>query len=159
MIVTLDERVTVNNHTQGFSFSYLDSNGVPQTATYGWLGSVYMHNNHFRVCWTDENCGETSEGAVKMYDGMQSAGAIAGGISPYRADERVLPNWFRGRTILLLVYERVIDPQPEVLNGAMHAVCRMMNASVAGVSVLNGHVPWAASGEAQVQGRAWNPIL
>ncbi|OJJ82656.1 uncharacterized protein ASPGLDRAFT_59085 [Aspergillus glaucus CBS 516.65] len=159
MIVTLDEHVTVNNHTQDFSFSYLDANGVPQTATYRWLGGVYMHNNHFRVCWTDEERGEAGEGAVKMYDGMQNAGLIVGGVGPYRADERVPPNWFCGRTIPLLVYERVIDPQPEVLNSAMHAVCGMMNASVAGVPVLNGHVPWAASGKAQVQGKVWNPIL
>ncbi|ODM22518.1 hypothetical protein SI65_00106 [Aspergillus cristatus] len=159
MIVTLDERVTINNHTQDFSLTYLDANGVPQTATYRWLGGIYMHNNHFRVCWTDENRGEAGKGAVKMYDGMQNAGAIVGGVGPYRADERVPPDWFRGSTIPLLVYERVLDPAPEVLNGAMQAVCGMMNASVTGVPVLKGHVPWAKSGEGNVQGKMWNPIL
>lgn len=153
LIVTLDERVTINNHTEDFSFSYLNAKGVPQTATYRWLGGVYMHHNHFRVCWTDEERGEAGEGLVKTYDGMQDAGVIVGGVRPYRLDERVPPNWFRGKNIPLLVYERIIDPQPEVLNGAMHAVCGMMNVSVAGVRVLNGHVPWAASGEAQVQGK------
>jgi len=118
-----------------------------------------MRNKDFRVYWTDENRGEAGKGAVKMYDGMQSAGAIVGGVGPYRADERVPLDWFRGSTILLLVYERVLDPAPEVLNGAIHAVDGMMNAAVAGVPVLKGHVSCAKSGAGSVQSKMWNPVL
>ena len=160
MVVTLDERVLVKNHTQDISFDYCDINGQSQKATYCWLGGVYARNNHFRVFWTDAKRGEASSGELMAYDGMQNAGLMFGGISPYHPEERVHPMWWRGTSIPLLIYERVMNPEPEVLNCAFHSVVGMMNTQMANTPILQQHTPWSqTSVPAEVHQRAWNPTL
>lgn len=160
MVVTLDERVNIRNHTRDFTFHYCDFNGVYQKAIYRWLGGIYMQNNHFRVYWTDSNRGEANANELRMYDGMANSGLIFGGISPYHSEERVPPAWYRGSTIPLLIYERVMNPEPEVLNCAMHSVCGMMNSQLADLPILQSHTPWSSTGyPIDIPGRVWNPIL
>ena len=160
MVVTLDRRVFVKNHTQDISFDYCDINGQPQRATYRWLGGIYSHNNHFRVFWTDNKRGEASSGELMAYDGMQNSGLMFGGISPYHPEERVHPMWWRGRSIPLLIYERVMDPDPEVLNCALHSVFGMMNSQLANVPILQQHTPWIqTSVPAEAPARVWNSTL
>lgn len=160
MVITLDERAVVKDHTRDITFDYHDTNGRLQKATYRWLGGVYAEDNHFRVFWTDAKRGEANSGEIQTYDGMQNAGLITGGISPYHADERVPPQFWRGKSIPLLFYERVMNPDPLVLSCALDSVFDMMNAQAVNQPILQTHTPWTRTGvPADVPARQWDPIL
>lgn len=160
MVITLDEHPIVKNHTQDITFDYHDINGRPQKATYRWLGGVYAEDNHFRVFWTDVKRGEANSGEIQAYDGMQNAGLITGGIPPYHADERLPPRFWRGKSIPLLFYERVVNPDSLVLGCALDSVFDMMNAHAVNQPILQSHTPWALTNvPADVPARLWDPIL
>ena len=159
MVLSLDERVQIKNHTQDFSFDYCDINGQPQRATYRWLGGIYYSHNHFRVFWTDGERGEANSGEIMHYDGMQNSGLMLGGISPHHAECRVPPQFWKGGPMPLLVYERVMNPESDVLNTAVSSLFNMVDVQIKGESILQNHVPWKAANTAQDVLKPWNPVL
>lgn len=159
MILSLDERVNVKNHTQSFSFDYCDINGRPQKATYRWLGGIYYHENHFRVFWSDGQRGEATAGEIMMYDGQQNSGLMLGGIAPHHAECRVPPVFWREGPIPLLVYERVLNPEPDVLNTALSSLSNMADMQLRNEPILHNHVPWQSAPAAYAGLNAWEPIL
>lgn len=163
MVVTLDERVVIKNHTQDFSFDYCDINGQSQKATYRWLGGVYYHENHFRVLWTDSKRGEASAGEVLQYDGRQNSGLMVGGIMPHHMESRIPPLFWKDKPIPLLVYERVMNPEPDVLNTALQSMFNMVNSQMRNEPILQTHMPWKSTNTVPdtdaSNSRPWDPIF
>lgn len=162
MAVTLDERVVIKNHTQDFTFDYCDINGQAQKATYRWLGGVYYHENHFRVLWSDNKRGEAGAGEVLQYDGRQNSGLVIGGITPHHLDSRIPPIFWKGKPIPLLIYERVMNPEPDVLNTAMQSMFNMVDSQMKNQPILQTHMAWKSTNgipDTDASRRPWDPIF
>ncbi|GFF90357.1 hypothetical protein CNMCM8927_001631 [Aspergillus lentulus] len=160
MVVGLDEQVSVKNHTKDITFDFCDGDGQLQKATYRWLGGIYYKDYRYRVFWTDTKRGETDHGFLKMYDSTMNAGLIIGDIPPAHRDERVPPEWWRNTSVPFLVYERVMDPEPEVFSLAYHSLLDMMKVKMEGKLVAQEHTPWTRAEPAlPTQSPPWDRIL
>lgn len=157
MVVELHNDASPMNHTSNdISFAYHDETGREQVATYRWLGGIYsakygtyMEGNakkdvyHFRVYWTDAERGEADNGEIRMYDGMQNLGLIVGNIPAFHRDDRVPEQWWKDHSIPLLFYERVLNPDANVLDIAHQTVQNMINIQKGNQLILKEHTPWS----------------
>ncbi|RHZ57312.1 uncharacterized protein CDV56_107727 [Aspergillus thermomutatus] len=160
MVVGLDEQVSIKNHTKDITFDFCDGDGQLQKATYRWLGGIYYKDYRYRVFWTDTKRGETDNGFLKMYDSTMNSGLIIGDIPPAHKDERVPPEWWRNTSVPFLVYERVMDPDPEVFSLAYHSLSDMMKVKMEGKLVAQEHAPWTrAEPTVPTQSPPWDRIL
>lgn len=121
LVITPETRgkksVPIPEHTKGdISFRYQDETGNERSATYRWIGGIYLANQHYRVYWNDS---ESEEGLVKVYDGQGPftasksqhtwlLGTIIGGLDTSTLAERVPTPWCEAPC--LLFYERVDNP-------------------------------------------------
>lgn len=157
LVVQPHHEALPRNHTSNISFPYHDETGREQSATYRWLGGIYCARtvasdedngeqtvHHFRVYWTDAERGEVDNGEIRMYDGMRNLGLIVGNITPLHRDDRVPEPWWKDVAIPLLFYERVLNPDENVLNVAQQAVQNMINIQKDNQLILNEHTPWSA---------------
>lgn len=118
-------------HTsQNVSFSYIrvepgSTKGVPSRVTYRWLGGVYCSGSHFRVFWNDSTSGALTVESLRMYDGMEAAGAILGNISPAGQLEPIPDGWMKYCPPLLF-YEQVVDPGSLALEAAQAVITDMI---------------------------------
>ncbi|KAJ9270442.1 hypothetical protein DTO212C5_3473 [Paecilomyces variotii] len=141
MVVELHKDARPRNHTANITIEYKDQDGQDQKATYRWLGGIYrtvsgryinelgeeVDSYHFRVYWTDVERGEVDTHEIRMYDGMENLGLIAGNIAPSHRDERVPEKWWKDQSIPLLFYERVLNPESEVLFAAKDTIMNMID--------------------------------
>lgn len=141
MVVLCDDK-RVKNHTQPLEVTYTDDDQNTKTAKYRWLGGVYYKNEHFRVVWTDADRGENDAGDLRFYDGRQNHGLIIGGIAPAHRDDKVPGPWMGTGVFPLLVYERIMDPEPQVLSLAMQSIQDMIAAQKREQLILDLHTPW-----------------
>lgn len=141
-MVVLCDNERVKNHTNDLTFTYADMDGHEKTAKYRWLGGVYYKNSRYRVVWTDGERGEYDSGAIRFYDGATNSGLIVGGVPPTHQNDRVPGGWMGEGIIPMLVYERVMDPDPSVLTVAKKSVEDMMGAQMQGQLILDAHAPW-----------------
>jgi hypothetical protein len=135
------ENSKVLNHTENQVLTYKDINGNIQTALYRWLGGAYYSLNHVRVYWNDSERGEFDLGNLRRYDGEHAGGVIIGNVAPHALDDRVPPDW-TARGLPLVIYERIIDPTPDMLHAALEAINDMCDCVVDGKSFLIQHYPW-----------------
>lgn len=133
--------VRVHNHTDDVQFRYIDSNGRDKIATYRWLGGIYHKDGHVRVYFSDQERGDTSSKDIRMYDDELNSGAIFGGISPNHVSDRVPYDWTT-TGFLLAVYERVINPPPDMLIKAAEVIGNMAACVGRGSAVLDNHTTW-----------------
>ncbi|GAD99345.1 hypothetical protein NFIA_059520 [Paecilomyces variotii No. 5] len=159
MVVQLHNDARPRNHTANMTIEYLDGDGRDQKATYRWLGGIYrttlgsyingqgqqVDSYHFRVYWTDVERGEVDTNELRMYDGMENLGLIAGNIAPSHRDERVPERWWRGQSIPLLFYERVLNPEGEVLSAARDAITNMIDVKNNNGLILQQLCQWQPS--------------
>ncbi|KAL1857295.1 hypothetical protein Plec18170_003414 [Paecilomyces lecythidis] len=141
------------------TIEYQDADGRDQKATYRWLGGIYrttlgsyineqgqqIDSYHFRVYWTDVERGEADSNELRMYDGMENLGLIAGNIAPSHRDERVPEKWWREQSIPLLFYERVLNPDGEVLSAAKDAITNMIDVNNNNGLILQHLCQWRSS--------------
>ncbi|KAL2003730.1 hypothetical protein VTN02DRAFT_2495 [Thermoascus thermophilus] len=157
LVVQPHHEASPRNHTSDISFPYHNETGREQSATYRWLGGIYcartvasdedngeQNAHHFRVYWTDAGRGEVDNGEICMYDGMRNLGLIVGNITPFHRDDRVPEPWWKDVAIPLLFYERVLNPDENVLNVAQQAVQNMINIQKDNQLILSEHTPWSA---------------
>ncbi|KAF7114544.1 hypothetical protein CNMCM5793_009189 [Aspergillus hiratsukae] len=160
MVVGLDERVSIKNHTKDITFDFCDGDGQLHRATYRWLGGIYYEDYRYSVFWTDTKRGETDHGFLKMYDSTMNSGLIVGDIPPCHKDERVPLEWWKNTPVPFLVYERVMDPDPEVFSLAYHSLLDMMKVKMEGKLVAQEHTPWTRSEPTvPTQSPPWDRIL
>lgn len=150
----------VKNHTNDISFIYDDAEGIEQRAKYRWLGGVYYKDYHFRVIWTDTARGELGAGSIRYYDSAANCGVILGDIPPGHPHERV-PEWWMGEGLIpMLVYERVLDPEPSVLSLAKQSIEDMIGAQSQQKFILDAHAPWARPSQPPgLSTQLWERIL
>lgn len=141
MVVLCDDR-RVKNHTQPLEITYTDGQRNTKTEKYRWLGGVYYKHGHFRVVWTDTNRGENDTGNLRFYDGRQNHGLIVGGVAPAHQHEKVPGSWMGAGIFPLLVYEKIKNPDPEVLHVAMQSIQDMVTAQNQEMLILEHHTPW-----------------
>ncbi|EAW06984.1 uncharacterized protein ACLA_086860 [Aspergillus clavatus NRRL 1] len=142
MVVGLNERTSAKNHTKDITFDFCDGDGIQQRATYRWLGGIYYKDYQFRVFWTDTKRGETENGFLQTYDSTMNEGLIVGDIPPAHKDERVPAAWWKNTHLPFLIYERVVNPEPEVMSLAWHALSDMMKVQMDGNLIMQQHTPW-----------------
>lgn len=147
LVVQPHYKARILEHTQDATFEWTDTNNAVQTATYRWLGGVYMSNSHYRVYWTDNERGESSNGEIRMYDSMLNFGLIIGGIPPEDARERVPAAW-RDVPIPFLVYERILNPSSELLDSAIKSLSSMKAMQNNNKLILQEHTPWPRQDQA-----------
>ncbi|MCJ1401386.1 hypothetical protein MMC11_004599 [Xylographa trunciseda] len=83
-----------------------------RTVSYRWMGGIYQRNKHFRVYWQDSKFA-SSNGNVKVYDGMLFGGAIIGEFPPIKAGHKVPAAWADGADVLF--YERINDDDSDAV--------------------------------------------
>ncbi|XHG01676.1 hypothetical protein AWENTII_005044 [Aspergillus wentii] len=161
MAVALDESIWVRNHTEDIHFTYDDGSDEENTAHYRWLGGVYFLHTNFRVFWTDSERGEANTGEIRTYDPINAMGTIVGGIPPEKPDDRVPAAWWHKRPIPLLFYERVMDPEPGLLEVAQKSIHDMILAQNQEKPIFHHHTPWAQSDIllGQPSEPLWIPLL
>ncbi|KAJ9293571.1 hypothetical protein DTO271G3_7650 [Paecilomyces variotii] len=159
MVVQLHKDARPRNHTANITIEYKDQDGQDQRATYRWLGGIYRtvsgrHINelgeevdsyHFRVYWTDVERGEMDTHEIRMYDGMENLGLIAGNIAPSHRDERVPEKWWKDQSIPLLFYERVLNPESEVLSAAKDTIMNMIDVKENNGLIMQQLCQWRPS--------------
>ncbi|WEW62001.1 hypothetical protein PRK78_007501 [Emydomyces testavorans] len=147
LVIRLDQRTMLQSHALRYiTFEYTDSNRLPQQATYRWLGGIYCvligQEYHFRVYWNDNERGEADNGAIRVYDGTQLAGAIVGGLRAARSSQWIPNTWWVGDAPPLLFYEKVVNPDSETLRAARVAMQNILNAAANGQLILQHHRGW-----------------
>ncbi|KAB8234288.1 uncharacterized protein BDW43DRAFT_310316 [Aspergillus alliaceus] len=145
LAVTLDGTVPVKKHTRDVSFDYITKEGKRGTAAYRWLGGIYSKDNHYRVYWSDNERGEADTGEIKIYDSAMLSGVIVGGIAQAHRDDKVPESWWKNKPVPLLFYERIMNPDDEVINVALHALGDMVNIKSQQRLLLQGHISWTPS--------------
>ncbi|KAE8151776.1 hypothetical protein BDV25DRAFT_152131 [Aspergillus avenaceus] len=125
LAVTLDGSATIKKHTRDLSFDYITDGEQRGTAAYRWLGGIYCKDDHYRVYWTDTARGEHDANEIQMYDSAMLAGAIVGGIPAYHKDEKVPESWWKDKPVPLLFYEKIENPEGEVVNLMFHTLSDM----------------------------------
>ncbi|KAE8351204.1 hypothetical protein BDV28DRAFT_150209 [Aspergillus coremiiformis] len=145
LVVTLDGSVPVKKHTRDISFDYITDEGQRGTAAYRWLGGIYCKDNHCRVYWSDNQRGEADTGEIQVYDSAMLSGVIAGGIAQAHRDDKVPEAWWKNKPVPLLVYERIINPDDEVVNVALHTLGDMVKVRNQQKLLLQGHISWTPS--------------
>ncbi|QVM05929.1 hypothetical protein D8B26_000636 [Coccidioides posadasii str. Silveira] len=146
LAVRPDQRTLLQSHSlRNMTFNYIDGNGSQQQATYRWLGGIYCvlvgREYHFRVYWNDHERGEAETGNIRVYDGTQLSGAIIGGLRA-SGSQRVPHTWWVGGTPPVIFYEKVVNPEPEVLHAARGAVQGMGDTASRGRLILQHHRGW-----------------
>ncbi|KAJ5379748.1 uncharacterized protein N7496_002176 [Penicillium cataractarum] len=141
LVVNVNGRNRTLNHTQDQRLQYLDIDGNTQTAHYRWLGGAYYKDNHVRVYWTDAERGEFDIGNIRKYDGEDAGGVIIGGIAPYAPDDRVPLDWVSDG-LPLAIYERIINPTPDMLHAATQTICDISDCVGQDKPFLAQHFPW-----------------
>lgn len=142
MVVAPENGERIRNHTRNVSFEYCDEDGHTRTASYRWLGGIYAQGGHYRVYWTDAQRGEHDVGAIRMYDSSVNLGLIVGGIPPAHPDDRVPAVWWQNESVPLLFYERILNPDSDVLSSARVSITQMMNIQQENKLILQQHKPW-----------------
>ncbi|RAL03890.1 uncharacterized protein BO80DRAFT_349169, partial [Aspergillus ibericus CBS 121593] len=133
----------IQSHCQDLTLAYPDEHGREQIASYRWLGGIYSHKNHMRLYWNDVNRGEhDNTGMLRMYDSTENLGVIVGGIAPASRADRVPEEYWRGKEIPLLFYERIMNPNMEDLHVALSAVNNMLQVSEQGKLILQQNPGW-----------------
>lgn len=145
LTVTLDGSVPVKKHTRDISFDYITNGGERGTAAYRWLGGIYCKADHYRVYWNDTKRGEVDTGQIQMYDSAMLSGVIVGGIAQAHRDDKVPETWWKNKPVPLLVYERIMNPDDEVMNVALHALGDMVKVRNQQKLLLQGHISWTPS--------------
>ncbi|RWQ92581.1 hypothetical protein C8Q69DRAFT_437028, partial [Paecilomyces variotii] len=159
MVVELHKDARPRNHTANITIEYKDRDGQDQKATYRWLGGIYrttsgryinelgeeVDSYHFRVYWTDVERGEVDTHEIRMYDGMENLGLIAGNIAPSHRDERVPEKWWKDQSIPLLFYERVLNPESEVLSAAKDTIMNMIDVKENNGLIMQQLCQWRPS--------------
>ncbi|KAE8379086.1 hypothetical protein BDV26DRAFT_291669 [Aspergillus bertholletiae] len=145
LTVTLDGSVLVKKHTRDISFDYITNEGQRGTAAYRWLGGIYCKNDHYRVYWNDTKRGEVDTGQIQMYDSDMLSGVIVGGIAQTHRDDKVPETWWKNKPVPLLIYERIMNPDDEVINVAMHTLGDMVKVRNQQRLLLQGHISWTPS--------------
>ncbi|EEP78170.1 predicted protein [Uncinocarpus reesii 1704] len=147
LAVRPDQRTVLQSHSlQNITFEYTSHDGSQHQATYRWLGGIYCvligQEYHFRVYWNDNGRGEADDGALRFYDGTQLSGAIIGGLHA-TGSERIPPTWWVGGAPPVLFYEKVVNPEQDVLSAAHRAVQIMQECANSGRLILQYHRGWA----------------
>ncbi|KAF7590686.1 hypothetical protein BBP40_002521 [Aspergillus hancockii] len=145
LAITLDGNVPVKKHTQDISIDYITDRGQRGTASYRWLGGIYCKDGHYRVYWTDHKRGETDSGEIRVYDSAMVSGVIVGGIPQAHRDDKVPQEWWKNKPVPLIFYERIMNPDDEVINVALHALYDLAKIRDQRKLLLQGYVSWAPS--------------
>ncbi|KAB8069389.1 hypothetical protein BDV29DRAFT_198710 [Aspergillus leporis] len=145
LAITLDGTVPVKNHTRDVSFDYITDQGQRGTASYRWLGGIYCKDNHYRVYWADNKRGEVDSGEIRMYDSAMVSGVIIGGIPQAHRDDKVPQAWWKNKPVPLIFYERIMNPDDEVINVALHSLSDMAKVRDQHKLLLQGYVSWSPS--------------
>ncbi|KAE8359243.1 hypothetical protein BDV27DRAFT_168717 [Aspergillus caelatus] len=145
LTVTLDGSVPVKKHTRDISFDYIANDGQRGTAAYRWLGGIYYKDDHYRVYWNDTKRGEVDTGQIQMYDSAMLSGIIVGGIAQTHRDDKVPETWWKNKPVPLLIYERIMNPDDEVMNVALHTLGDMVKVRNQQKLLLQGHISWTPS--------------
>ncbi|PLB50068.1 hypothetical protein P170DRAFT_404805, partial [Aspergillus steynii IBT 23096] len=141
LVVMVDPGVPVTKHTQDLTFE-VETFEKRISVTYRWVGGIYENKDNFRVFWADNRPGEIDRGEVRMYDGAKNFGVIVGGLSYGHPSERVPYDWWAGKTIPLVFYERVDNVSSQVLNTVMRSVGSMVEAVEDKRLLANEIGPW-----------------
>ena len=144
-MVVIPRDTQVKGHTQDLKFMYTDDSGTELHAHYRWLGGVYYKNGHYRVIWLDSNRGEQDSGELCYYDSMNNHGLIVGGIPHGHREEKVPRCWAGEGPFPMLIYERIMNPESDVLGVAGQSLQDMMNSQKDGQLIMDAHTPWAAN--------------
>ncbi|KAI2084905.1 hypothetical protein LOZ36_004406 [Ophidiomyces ophidiicola] len=151
LVVRVDQRTLLQSHAaRSISFDYVDSDSIPQKATYRWLGGIYCvligQSYHFRVYWNDNERGEIDNGAIRVYDGTQVSGSIIGGLRATKTLQRIPPSWWAGGAPPLLFYEKIVNPTRNALHSARSAIDNILNIMDKGELVFQQHQGWHPHG-------------
>jgi len=131
MVLQITSGTRVLDHTsQNLSFGYTrikpsSSNESHDRVSYRWLGGVYCSGSHFRVYWNDSKSGAKTVNGLRVYDGMQAAGAILGDVPPASHSEPI-PKYWTKHCPPLLFYEQVVYPDPTALEATRSALSEML---------------------------------
>lgn len=159
MVVLCDDK-RVKNHTENLEFTYADATQTIQTAKYRWIGGVHYKNGHFRVVWSDVERGEDGTGELRYYNSKENHGLIIGGIQAAHPDEKVPGSWMGDGMFPMLIYERIQNPEPEVLNVAAKSMQDLIACQKQEQYILDLHTPWNQhSPKADLQYQLWTRIL
>ncbi|RJE26971.1 hypothetical protein PHISCL_00672 [Aspergillus sclerotialis] len=159
MVVLCDDK-RVKNHTKNLEFTYADATQTIQTAKYRWMGGVYYKNGHFRVVWSDVERGEKGTGELRYYDSKENHGLIIGGIQAAHRDEKVPGSWMGDGIFPMLIYERIQNPEPEVLDVAAKSIQDMIACQKREQFILDLHTPWNQPAPiTDLQYQLWTRIL
>ncbi|KAE8330360.1 hypothetical protein BDV39DRAFT_202162 [Aspergillus sergii] len=145
LTVTLDGSVPVKKHTRDISFDYITNSGERGTAAYRWLGGIYCKADHYRVYWNDTKRGEVDTGQIQIYDSAMLSGIIVGAIAQAHREDKVPETWWKNKPVPLLVYERIMNPDEEVMNVALHTLGDMVKTRNQQKLLLQGHISWTPS--------------
>lgn len=130
MVVQITTGTKLLDHTSQnitFSYSRIEPESGEETAeriTYRWLGGVYCCSGHFRIYWNDSKPDAPGVDLLRVYDGMEAAGAIIGDVIPSSLSEPIPDNWMKDCPPLLF-YEQVINPSSLVLEAARSVITDM----------------------------------
>ncbi|OOG00571.1 hypothetical protein ASPCADRAFT_37667, partial [Aspergillus carbonarius ITEM 5010] len=143
LAVELPPDIFIHSHTQDVTFAYRDEQGRERKATYRWLGGIYSHDNHMRLFWTDAKRGEhRNPGSLRMYDSTENLGLIVGGIPPAGLVDRVPEEYWRGKQVPLLFYERIMNPSTGDLHVALSVVSNLLHSTRQGDLILQQNPGW-----------------
>lgn len=120
----------LDHASQNVTFSYtriepVSGIEVNERITYRWLGGVYCSGAHFRVYWNDSASVAEKVEKLRIYDGIEAAGAIIGNIKPAETSDPMPATWTE-HCPPLLFYEQVVQPSPVALEAARSVLAGMV---------------------------------
>ncbi|PWY88328.1 hypothetical protein BO70DRAFT_427121 [Aspergillus heteromorphus CBS 117.55] len=146
LVVELDGHSFVRNHTDDITSEYQDREGYFRQATYRWIGGVYLNDGRMYLCWNNAKRGEhDGKNTLRVYESRTNSGVIFGGLSPANPAERVPEIYWKAQQVPLLFYERVMNPDPLVLDAAQRTIRQMAQEHTTGKLVLQREKGWTPS--------------
>jgi hypothetical protein len=131
MVLQITAGTTLFDHTsQSLSFAYTriepgSGKEIHDRVSYKWLGGVYCSGSHFRVYWNDSKSGARTVDSLRIYDGMQAAGAILGNVPPASPSEPI-PKYWTKYCPPLLFYEQLVYPDTIALEATQSAFTEIL---------------------------------